>query len=155
MGDAIDERLDLGWDGPTPAYESYVALAPSVGREELIVYFSHVMAQVIDALCEIGREQGRASVTFPEDSPWCRDWETISAMGMTETEVSFLLSDLDGEALRNMVNLSLGIALDRMLSDYGPAFMTGVASTLLGIVARVGDDYAVGPEVGGDDGLPT
>lgn len=150
MAKDIDPRVDPGWDGPTPRYESTVSLAPSVSREELIVYFSHTMAQVIDAMIVAGDEGRRMPPGLPEDSPWDRDWAGISEMDMTETEVSFLLSDLDGDALRNMANLALGIALDRVLEEHGPAFMLYATSTLLGMVAREGEKYAVRPDPEGD-----
>lgn len=144
MGSDIDERIDPGWDGPTPQYETVAMLGDGVTREELIVYFSHVIAQIIDVSCELERDGATRGLAFPLGSAWDRDWRMISSSGMTETEVSFLLSDLDGDALRNMTNLALGIALDKTLAECGPVFMTNVASTLLGMVAQSGEAYSIG-----------
>lgn len=146
-----DERIDPTWDGPAPRYETVASVGSEVTREELVVYFSHVIAQVIDLACELqGQDCGR-TLDFPEGSIWNRDWSLISSCGMTETEVSFLLSDIDGDALRNMTNLALGVALDKTLADCGPVFMTYVASTLLGIVAHSGE--ATGTfHAGGEEG---
>lgn len=142
MPDELDERVDSGWDGPTPRYETSAAISPGVSREELIVYFSHVLAQVIDLSCELQHGEGRRPLRFPSGSSWDRDWSTISLLGMTEAEVSLLLSDMDGDALQNMANLSLGIALDKTLADCGPVFVTNVASAMLGILSRYGDGCA-------------
>lgn len=136
-----DIRTDPDWNGPMPEYETYAMLGDGVTREELIVYFSRVISQIIDLSCELQRSGESEGLDFPEDSVWNRDWQTISACGMTESEVSFLLSDLDGLALHNMTNLALGVALDKTLMDCGPLFHTYVASTLLGIVARNGESY--------------
>lgn len=126
-----DERIDEAWDGPTPDFETYALIAPDVSREELLVYFSHVIAQLIDARTEM-----RLPLALPEDSPWQRDWATISAMGVTEEEVSFLLSDIDGDALTNMATLALGLAIDRTLEQSGPSFTIHLAASMLGIVAN-------------------
>jgi len=141
MSHDIDPRVDLSWKGPMPQYEATITLDASVSREDLLMYFSHTMAQVIDASFEAAIEEGQAPLRFPEGSPWDRNWESISSMGMTETEVSFLLSDLDGDALRNMANLAMGVALDQVLAEYGPAFMLYATATLLGMVANEGERY--------------
>lgn len=142
----VDERIDASWTGPTPKYETFAMLDKSVSRQELIVYFSHVVAQVIDAVCAERRAGDRRELTFPEDSPWNRDWDTISAFGMTETEVSLLLSDIDGDALRNMTNLALGIALDQVMAEFDPLFMVNVATSLLAIISKDGARYPVNPD---------
>lgn len=146
MTTAHDDRIDLSWDGPMPRYETAAMIGADVSREELIVYFSHVLAQIIDLSCEMHRTEGREPLRFRKGSPWDQDWQMISSLGMTEAEVSLLLSDMDGVALRNMANISLGVALDKTLADCGPLLVTYTASTLLGIVSECGEEYAVDPD---------
>lgn len=97
---------------------------------------SHVIAQVIDVSCELEREGQASRLRIPSGTLWDRDWQTISSCGMTEAEVSFLLSTLDGNGLVNVMNAALGIALDMTLAEHEPDFMANVAMTSLGIIAE-------------------
>ena len=130
-----DPREDLGWDGPRPGYAVSASLAPGTTKDDLVRYLSHSLAQVIDAAVQLGGDAGDW-LAFPAGSEWDCDWVAISSLGLTEEEVSFVLSDVGGTDLSNAMTVALGLAADAVLSEHAPEFFALVPRLAAGVLAK-------------------
>ena len=84
---------------------------------------------------------GCAKNAFPAGSDWDRDWQAISALGMTETEVSLILSGTDEREMLGVTNMAMGIAVNQLIEREGPVFFASVA----GIAARILSQKGIPP----------
>lgn len=129
-----DEREDESWDGPTPRYAVIATLDEDTSAEDVIVYLSHTIAQLIDA----GVDTGKLAEVFEflPGSEWDRDWDDISGIGMTETEVSFILSGMPREELIGLTNIALGLSVDSLIRRHGPTFFMTTAALFVNLLSR-------------------
>lgn len=130
-----DPREDDSWDGPTPRYAVVATVDPDEPAEGVQIYLTHAIAQLIDASIDVGRP---GLLSFPAGSEWERDWETISSLGMTETEVSLILSGIGDRELLGVTNMAMGLAVNSLIEREGPTFFASVAGIAASILSRKG-----------------
>ena len=130
-----DPREDESWDGPTPRYAVVATVDPDEPSEGVQIYLAHTIAQLIDASIDAGKPD---FLSFPAGSDWDRDWSTISALGMTEAEVSLILSGTDEREMLGVTNMAMGLAVNQLIEREGPVFFASVAGIAASILSRKG-----------------